>query len=116
MPQFRDLWVAGHVRLSLLPVIVRYNSTKMTIFLFSVFYKSYIVRLTFLIDSIAHEEFKTMRAGRLAALEEELRHFCLIRSFDTLFFQEETSLSTSQFVMKKTELMPTFFKIGRAHV
>ena len=51
---------------------------KMTIFLFSVFYKPYILRFTFRIDSIAHEEFKTMRAGGLAALEPELRHFCLI--------------------------------------
>ena len=47
----------------------------MTIFLLSVFYKPYILRFTFCIDSIAHEEFKTMRAGGLAALEEELQTF-----------------------------------------
>ena len=45
---------------------------KMTIFLFSVFYKPYILRFTFRIDRIAHEEFKTMRAGELSALEADI--------------------------------------------
>ena len=62
------------------------GDSKMTYFLFCVFYKPYILRFTFRIDRIAHDEFKTMRAGGLAALEADIWLFFLIRSFATLYF------------------------------
>ena len=48
------------------------GDSKLTFFLLPVIYKPYILRSTFRIDKGTHEEFKTMRAGGLAALEAEL--------------------------------------------
>ena len=73
------------------------GDSKLTFFLLPVIYKPYILRSTFRIDKGTHEEFKTMRAGGLAALEAELSLFSLIRSFGYSFFSG-ANLSVNMFV------------------